>query len=101
MSEAPLSNILNNVNATGRVSTWGIEVAPYAITYAKSTSIKSQVLPDFIAEWTKAQNPGPPDLSDAWVMYFDGSKRVKEAGAGVVLISPRGDKLRYVLQMSF
>ena len=80
---------------------WGIEVAPYAITYAKSTSIKSQVLPDFIAEWTEAQNPGPPDLSEAWVMYFDGSKRVEGAGAGVVLISPRGDKLRYVLQMSF
>jgi ribonuclease HI len=34
-------------------------------------------------------------------MYFDGSKRVKGAGAGVVLISPQGDKLKYVLQMSF
>jgi ribonuclease HI len=34
-------------------------------------------------------------------MYFDRSKRVKGAGAGVVLISPKGDKLKYVLQMSF
>jgi ribonuclease HI len=34
-------------------------------------------------------------------MYFDGSKRVKSAGAAVVLISPQGDKLKYVLQMSF
>jgi ribonuclease HI len=34
-------------------------------------------------------------------MYFDGSKRVKGAGAGVVLISPQGDKLKYVLRMSF
>jgi ribonuclease HI len=34
-------------------------------------------------------------------MYFDGSKRVQDAGAGVVLISPHGDKLKYVLRMSF
>jgi ribonuclease HI len=34
-------------------------------------------------------------------MYFDGSKRVQGAGAGVVLISPQGDKLKYVLRMSF
>jgi ribonuclease HI len=32
-------------------------------------------------------------------MYFDGSKRVQ--GAGVVLISPQGDKIKYVLRMSF
>jgi ribonuclease HI len=34
-------------------------------------------------------------------MYFDRSKRVKGARAGVVLISPQGDKLKYVLRMSF
>jgi hypothetical protein len=34
-------------------------------------------------------------------MYFDGSKRVEGAGVGVVLISPQGDKLKYVLRMSF
>jgi ribonuclease HI len=34
-------------------------------------------------------------------MYFDGSKRIQGAGAGVVLISPQGDKLKYILRMSF
>jgi ribonuclease HI len=34
-------------------------------------------------------------------IYFDGSKRIQGAGAGVVLISPHGDKLKYVLRMSF
>jgi ribonuclease HI len=34
-------------------------------------------------------------------MYFNGSKRIQGAGAGVVLISPQGDKLKYVLRMSF
>jgi ribonuclease HI len=34
-------------------------------------------------------------------MYFDGSKRIQGAGAGVVLISPQGKKLKYVLRMCF
>ncbi|KAK1678075.1 hypothetical protein QYE76_038923 [Lolium multiflorum] len=47
------------------------------------------------------QNTGPPDLSRTWTMNFDGSKRLEGAGAGVVLISPEGDKLKYVLRMTF
>ena len=34
-------------------------------------------------------------------MYFDGSKKNEGAGVGVILISPKGDKLCYVLQMDF
>jgi ribonuclease HI len=34
-------------------------------------------------------------------MYFNGSKRVQGAGAGVVLILLQGDKLKYVLRMGF
>jgi ribonuclease HI len=101
VNEAPLSNILNNPLATGRVSLWGIELSPLDITYEKRKAIKSQVLPDFIAEWLDLQSTGPPDLSSVWTMYFDGSKRIQGTGAGVVLISPQGDKLKYVLRMSF
>ena len=49
----------------------------------------------------EVQTPSPPDLSNSWKMFFDGSKRQQGAGAGVVLISPKGDKLKYVLQINF
>jgi ribonuclease HI len=101
VNEAPLSNILNNPATTGRVSLWEIELSPLDITYEKRKVIKSQVLPDFTAEWLELQNTGPQDLSSVWTMYFDGSKRVQGAGAGVVLISTQGNKLKYVLRMSF
>jgi hypothetical protein len=71
------------------------------ITYEKRKAIKSQILPDFTAEWLELQSTGPPGLSSVWTMYFDGSKRVQGAGVGVILISPHGDKLKYVLRMSF
>lgn len=71
------------------------------LKYAHPKSIKAQVLPEFTTEWIEAQLPDVPDLSNAWTMYFDGSKKFRSAGAGVILISPKGDKLKYVLQMDF
>ena len=32
-------------------------------------------------------------------MFFDGSKMLNGAGAGIVLVSPRKDEMRYVLQI--
>jgi hypothetical protein len=101
VNEASLSNILNNPSATGCVSLWRIKLSPMDITYEKRKAIKSQILPNFTAEWLELQSTGPPDLSSVCTMYFDGSKRVQGTCAGVVLISPHGDKLKYVLRMSF
>jgi ribonuclease HI len=101
VNETPLSNIQNNPSVTGCVSLWGIELSPLDITYEKRKAIKSQVLPDFTAELLELQNTGPLDLSSVWTIYFDGSKSIQGIEAGVVLISPQGDKLKYVLRMSF
>ena len=34
-------------------------------------------------------------------MYFDGSLMIDGVGAGVVLISPTGEQLKYILQIHF
>src|SRR5438045_9020737 len=34
-------------------------------------------------------------------MYFDGSLMIEGAGAGIMLISPTGERLKYVLQLHF
>ena len=36
---------------------WALELMDQGITYASRMAIKSQVLADFIAEWTKVQTP--------------------------------------------
>jgi hypothetical protein len=45
-----VSSILNNPNATGSVLLWGITLRPWEITHQRQSAIKSQILPDFIAE---------------------------------------------------
>src|SRR4051812_26450121 len=101
MSSAPLADILNNPGAIGRVAEWNIELSPRDLQFKHPTAIKAQVLPDFLVEWTEVQTPGPPDLSNSWTMFFDGSKRQKGARAGVILVFPKGTKLKYVLQINF
>jgi ribonuclease HI len=34
-------------------------------------------------------------------MFFDGSKNAEGVGARVILVSPKGDKLRYALWINF
>jgi ribonuclease HI len=71
------------------------------IDYVPRTAIKSQALADFIADWTSVQaNPDPAPL-EFWTMHFDGSFTLNGAGGGVLLTSPRGDELRYVLRLHF
>ena len=52
--EVPLNDMINNRNATGRIAKWSIELLPFDITYKPRRAIKSQVLADFVAEWTEA-----------------------------------------------
>src|SRR4051812_37214588 len=54
-----------------------------------------------MVEWAEVQTPGPPDLSNSWTVYFGGSKRQQGAGSGVVPVSPKGTKLKYILQINF
>ena len=57
-------------------------------------AIKSQVLADFVAEWTEAELPKEYSTYSNWIMYFDGSKMLVGLGAGGILTSPTGDTVR-------
>lgn len=100
-SEVPLNDIINNRDATGRIDKWSIELLPFDITYKSPRAIKSEVLADFVTEWTEAELPKEYDTYSNWVMYFDGSKMLAGLGAGVVLTSPTGDVVQYVLQILY
>jgi ribonuclease HI len=83
------------------VAKWAIELAAYTIQYKPRTTIKSQIRADFFAVWGEHQYLPSALDSTHWRMHFDGSKLLGGLGAGVVLTSPKGDKLQYMLQMHF
>jgi ribonuclease HI len=74
-----------------------VKIGQYDIEFILWWAIKSQELTYF----TDSDVWGIGDLPDHWVMYFDGSYTLKGAGAGVVLIPPKGDMLKYAIQIKF
>ena len=69
---------------------WALELMGQGISYAPQTAIKSQVLADFIAEWTEVQMPPAVVDQEYWTMYFDGSlMKRRRRGAGL-RFSPQG-----------
>jgi hypothetical protein len=45
--------------------------------------------------------PPPPVIQEYWSMYFDCSFTLNGARGGMVLISPKGDRLLYVIRLHF
>jgi hypothetical protein len=99
VTDYPLGDILRNQDATRRISKWAVELGSLNIDFKPSTTIRSQALVVFMAEWRDNQLPTPTERPEHWVMYFDGSLNLEGAGAGVLLISPTGEQLKYVLQI--
>jgi ribonuclease HI len=78
-----------------------VELMGETLSFAPRKAIKSQVLADFLAEWTDTQLPTTPIQPELWTMYFDGSLMKTEAGAGLLFVSPLGKHLRYVIRLHF
>jgi ribonuclease HI len=113
----PLSAILHNSNATSNITKWAAELVEFQLDVQPRHAVKSQVLADFIMEWTPppSASRGPDPDSDPtpaeprgsvftephWALFFDGSARQQGGGAGVVLIDPSGDQVKYMLHLEF
>jgi hypothetical protein len=113
----PLRAILHNSNATGNIAKWAAELTEFQLDFQPRHAVKSQVLANFIVEWTPPPSaPGglDPDSDPApveprgpvftephWTLFFDGSARQQVGRAGVVLIDPNRDQVKYVVHLEF
>jgi ribonuclease HI/transposase InsO family protein len=101
VSSFPLGEIIQSREASGRIAKWAVELMGETLSFAPRKAIKSQVLADFLAEWTDTQLPMTPIQPELWTMYFDGSLMKTGAGAGLLFISPLGKHLRYAIRLHF
>ena len=80
----------------------GLGVVKFGLKFESTSTIQSRVLAEFIAEWTSTPDeetqettlPGKEADRD-WIMYFDGAFSLQ--GAGVLLVAPTGEHLKYVI----
>jgi hypothetical protein len=93
--------LLRNPEACTRIAKWVAEHSGYNITFEPRTATKSQVLADFIIDWTRPVGPQHEHAEMVWTIHCDGAWCHAGAGATAIITSPAGVKYRYVARLSF
>jgi hypothetical protein len=101
VSKYSLGEVIQNLEAEGRIAKWALELMGQNIWYAPRSAIKSQVLADFVAKWTDIQTPPAPIEHETWTMYFDGLVMKEGAGVGLVFIALLGVRMEYMVRLHF
>jgi hypothetical protein len=100
-SSHPLKDNIRNREATRRVGKWAAELNEFTIDYVHRSSIQSQALADFIADWTPgSQDEESTKDNEAWTVFCDGSWGTF-GGAAAILISPSKIKTCYTARLEF
>jgi ribonuclease HI len=101
-SSQPLKDIMRNREATGRIGKWAAELNELTIDYVHRSSIQSQALADFIADWTPgAQGEEAIKDAEAWTIFYEGSWGTLGAGAAAVLVAPSKLRTCYAARLYF
>jgi ribonuclease HI len=101
-SSQPLKDIMRNREATGRIGKWATKLNEFTIDYVHRSSIQSQSLADFIADWTPgAQGEEATKDVEAWTIFCDGSWGTFSAGAAAVLVALSKVRTCYAVKLDF
>jgi hypothetical protein len=101
VSSFPLGEIIRNPDVAGGIAKLSVELMGETLAYASRKAIKSQILADFVAEWTDTQLPPLQIQAECWTLYFNGSVMKTGAAVGLLFISPLGEHMRYAVRLHF
>ncbi|GJQ91327.1 reverse transcriptase domain-containing protein [Tanacetum coccineum] len=95
ITDQPIKQVLSKPEIAGRLQKWSIELGEYDIQYRPKTSVKGQILADFIVERPKDDSlvtttEAEEELLEPWTLFTDGSSCIDGFGAGLILTNPKG-----------
>jgi hypothetical protein len=100
-SNRDLGELFRNPEASIRIAKWAAKLSGYHITFEPRTTIKSQVLADFIVDWTGPTCQQEESPEKVWTIHYDGAWCHVGPGVAAIITSPTGVKYRYVARLSF
>ncbi|GKA62917.1 reverse transcriptase domain-containing protein [Tanacetum coccineum] len=104
ITDQPIKQIISRPDVAGRLQKWSVMLGEHNITYRPRTSVKGQILADFLVE---KPDDAPADTSvkeipkEEWTLFTDGSSCTDGSGAGLILTSPKGTEFTYALRFQF
>ncbi|KAL0411565.1 UNVERIFIED_CONTAM: Retrovirus-related Pol polyprotein from transposon.6 [Sesamum latifolium] len=99
-NQYPLKQVLGKPKISGRLIKWAIELSEYDISYLPRTTIKAQALADFVSEMTGTTQEEVFE-ERPWLLHVDGSSTAQGSGAGIVLNTPQGDDMEFIVKFEF
>ncbi|GJR54410.1 reverse transcriptase domain-containing protein [Tanacetum coccineum] len=104
ITDQPIKQIMSRPDVAGRLQKWSVMLGEHNITYRPRTSVKGQILADFLVEKPDENPPNTPVVTtppEPWTLFTDGSSCVDGSGAGLILTSPEGTEFTYALRFQF
>ena len=102
LTEYPLSSLLKRLDFTGRIAKWGTRLGSFDIRYRTRSSVKGQVLADFVAEFSPREgNEMICNTEILWKVFVDGASSASGAETGIIIITPDGIKLEHSFRVGF
>nr|GEV34458.1 reverse transcriptase domain-containing protein [Tanacetum cinerariifolium] len=104
ITNQPIKQVMSRLDVVGRLQKWSIMLGEHNITYRLRTSIKGQILADFLNEMLSNASHGVPvaeTQEEPWTLFTDGSSYVDGSGAGLILTNPDGVEFTYALRFQF
>ena len=103
MTEYPLQSLLKRSDFTGKIAKWRTQLGSFDIQYRPRNAIKGQVLVDFITEFSPKNDEGMVCHVEnrPWRVFVDGASSAMGAGAGIIIITPKGIRLEHSFRLGF
>nr|XP_023888728.1 uncharacterized protein LOC112000793 [Quercus suber] len=84
LTDKPLRKAMSSPEAVGLMALWTIELSEFDIQYRPHTTIKGQVVTNFIAEFNLVEGQGVEEIPQ-WSIHTDGSSNRQAGGAAFYL----------------
>ncbi len=102
ISSYPLEKVFWSNDVARSIAKCVVELNQFDVTVAPKTTNRSQLLEDSVADKTILVNSMVDNMAkEIWIVAFDEVFNSQGVGLGVILTSPTGDKLKYVIQLEF
>ena len=98
-----MQSLLKRSDFTGRIAKWGTQLGSFDIRYSPRNAVKGQVLADFVANFSPKNNTEMVCHVEnhSWRVFVDGASSAMGAGAGVIIITPKGIRLEHSFRLGF
>nr|GEZ39905.1 reverse transcriptase domain-containing protein [Tanacetum cinerariifolium] len=99
-----VSAVMTRPDMAGRLQKWSIMLREHNITYRPRTSVKGQILADFLIEMpgnVSQAAPAAVTQEEPLTLFTDGSSCVDGSGAGLIFTNPEGVEFTYALRFQF